>query len=231
MWMEYPDIEELYNIDDQFLVGADLLVKPITGSGETSTQIIFPTRDTWYDVDTMTATATATEKATEDLKFSTVTVESDIDKIPVYQRGGSIIPRKLRLRRSSQVMTHDPYTLYVALDKDQKASGAIYMDDENTFDHERKGYYAEAKISVDMKNKSAIQCQVEGTNNEWIASQPVATRMIERIVIMGLVRAPSQVYVESTSTSLEFDYNEDKGILVIRKPNVSALSVWNISIS
>ena len=128
-------------------------------------------------------------------------------------------------------MTHDPYTLYVALDKDQKASGAIYMDDENTFDHERKGYYAEAKISVDMKNKSAIQCQVEGTNNEWIASQPVATRMIERIVIMGLVRAPSQVYVESTSTSLEFDYNEDKGILVIRKPNVSALSVWNISIS
>lgn len=226
--MEYPEIEELYNIDDQFLVGADLLVKPITGSGETSTQIIFPTRDTWYDVDTMTATTT--EKSTEDLKFLTVTVESDIDKIPVYQRGGSIIPRKLRLRRSSQVMTHDPYTLYVALDNNQKASGTIYMDDENTFDHERKGYYAEAKISVDMNMNSAIQCQVEGTNYDWIASQQVATRMIERIVIMGLVRAPSQV-LSAESTLLEFDYNADKGVLVIRKPNVSALGVWNISIS
>jgi len=224
--MEYPEIEELYNIDDQFLVGADLLVKPITGSGESSTQVLFPNRDTWYDVDTMTAIAT--ERTTEELKFSTVTVESDIDKIPVYQRGGSIIPRKLRLRRSSQMMTHDPYTLYVALDNEQKASGTIYMDDENTFDHGRKGYYAEAKISVDM-NSATIQCQVEGTNYEWIASQQVVTRMIERIVIMGLVRAPSQVSVESTS--LEFDYNGDKGVLVIRKPNVSALGVWKISIS
>lgn len=36
-------------------------------------------------------------------------------QIPVFQRGGSIIPRKLRVRRSSSCMEHDPYTLYVAL--------------------------------------------------------------------------------------------------------------------
>lgn len=36
-------------------------------------------------------------------------------QIPVFQRGGSIIPRKMRVRRSSSCMTHDPYTLYVAL--------------------------------------------------------------------------------------------------------------------
>lgn len=36
-------------------------------------------------------------------------------QIPVFQRGGSIIPRKLRVRRSSSCMEHDPYTLFVAL--------------------------------------------------------------------------------------------------------------------
>lgn len=37
-------------------------------------------------------------------------------QIPVFQRGGSIIPKKLRVRRSSSSMEHDPYTLYVAVD-------------------------------------------------------------------------------------------------------------------
>lgn len=37
-------------------------------------------------------------------------------QIPVFQRGGSIIPKKLRVRRSSTCMEHDPYTLYVAAD-------------------------------------------------------------------------------------------------------------------
>lgn len=36
-------------------------------------------------------------------------------QIPVFQRGGSIIPRKVRVRRSSECMENDPYTLYVAL--------------------------------------------------------------------------------------------------------------------
>lgn len=36
-------------------------------------------------------------------------------QIPVFQRGGSIIPKKIRVRRASSCMMHDPYTLYVAL--------------------------------------------------------------------------------------------------------------------
>eukprot|EP00980_Cylindrotheca_fusiformis_P025970 scaffold15028_cov93-Cylindrotheca_fusiformis.AAC.1 len=28
MWMQYPATESLYNVDDQYLIGADLLVKP-----------------------------------------------------------------------------------------------------------------------------------------------------------------------------------------------------------
>ena len=38
-------------------------------------------------------------------------------KIPVFQRGGSIVPYKFRIRRSSSQMDNDPFTLVIALDK------------------------------------------------------------------------------------------------------------------
>ena len=47
----------------------------------------------------------------------------------VYQRGGTIIPKKERVRRSSALMRHDPYTLVVALDRAGRATGTLYIDD------------------------------------------------------------------------------------------------------
>jgi alpha 1,3-glucosidase len=35
--------------------------------------------------------------------------------IPVFQRAGSIIARKMRIRRSSSLAHHDPFTLFVAI--------------------------------------------------------------------------------------------------------------------
>jgi alpha 1,3-glucosidase len=43
-------------------------------------------------------------------------MDTPLERVPVYLRGGSILPRKDRLRRSSNLTTRDPYTLIVALD-------------------------------------------------------------------------------------------------------------------
>lgn len=43
-------------------------------------------------------------------------------QIPVYQRGGYIVPRKERIRRSSSLTRNDPFTLIVCLDKQVKYS-------------------------------------------------------------------------------------------------------------
>jgi mannosyl-oligosaccharide alpha-1,3-glucosidase len=44
-------------------------------------------------------------------------MKTTLDRVPVYLCGGSIIPRKDRIRRSSQLTIRDPYTLIVALDE------------------------------------------------------------------------------------------------------------------
>ena len=37
-------------------------------------------------------------------------------QVPVFQRGGTIVPKKMRVRRCSSLTANDPYTLIVALD-------------------------------------------------------------------------------------------------------------------
>ena len=39
-------------------------------------------------------------------------------QIPIFQRGGTIVAMKQRVRRSSVAMDDDPYTLIIALDRD-----------------------------------------------------------------------------------------------------------------
>ena len=61
------------------------------------------------------------------------------------------------------MMSDDPYTIYIALDSAQKAFGEIYMDDEDSFDHERKGSFAKANLSADIS--TSIRCEVESGLN------------------------------------------------------------------
>jgi alpha 1,3-glucosidase len=222
MWMQYPGIEELYSLDDQYFIGSDLLVKPITEAGVTETEVNFPSADSWYDVDTTQRISSVDNGA----KFETVMVKSDIDKIPVYQRGGSVLARKLRLRRSTQMMSKDPYTLYIALNKSNNAAGEVYMDDEHSFSHEgSEGKFGMSEISVEWGK--FIKNRVNG-NSEW-ASSNAPTRMVERIVVMGVVDGPSALLLNSEH--VEFQYSPQSQCLVMRSPKVSLLEAWEIEIS
>jgi alpha 1,3-glucosidase len=223
MWMQYPEVEGLYGIDDQYLIGSDLLVKPVTEPSVTETEIRFPLKHDWYDVDTMMRMPLSNKNDA----FETVTVSSDIDKIPVYQRGGSIIARKPRLRRSTQMMINDPYTLYIALDQSSnKASGVLYMDDENSFDHEKKGYFGEAQINVDMNKFIGNKVS---THSSWISEEMIESRMVERIIIMGVQEAPAAMYLDLVQ--LTFSYDDESKVMVVRKPNFPALSEREITFS
>ena len=90
------------------VLGDALLVHPVVELGVTSVRVYFPGQNTqWYDIDTYQVHYGAGYE----------TVDVTIDKIPVFQRGGSIVAKKERARRSSSQMANDPYTLVVTLDR------------------------------------------------------------------------------------------------------------------
>ena len=109
LWVAHPSDARTWDMDKQFMAGGDLMVAPVYKQGATSVAVYFPTLGAelaapWYDVFTGKTHAAGTD----------ATIDAPIEKIPVFQRGGSIVPRQMRLRRSSSQMTHDPYTLTVA---------------------------------------------------------------------------------------------------------------------
>ncbi|KAK6477682.1 neutral alpha-glucosidase AB [Huso huso] len=106
LWVEYPTDVSTFAIDDEYMLGGALLVHPVTEEGARGVTAYLPGKgEVWYDVHTYQK-----HIAPQNL-YIPVTMSS----IPVFQRGGTIIPRKDRVRRSSECMAGDPYTLYVAL--------------------------------------------------------------------------------------------------------------------
>ncbi len=70
----------------------------------------------WYDYQTLAP-----------FKPGKVSVATPLDKIPVFLRGGSIVPRRQRVRRAASLMTNDPFTLVVALDENVSDSFSLNL--------------------------------------------------------------------------------------------------------
>uniref|UniRef100_A0A4W4GGK4 Neutral alpha-glucosidase AB n=1 Tax=Electrophorus electricus TaxID=8005 RepID=A0A4W4GGK4_ELEEL len=129
LWVEYPEDQTTFAIEDEYLIGKDLLVHPVTDEGAKGVTAYLPGKgEIWYDVHTFQK-----HKGAQNL-YIPVTMSS----IPVFQRGGSIISRKGRVRRSSTCMENDPYTLYVALSPEGTAEGELYIDDFHTFNYHKE---------------------------------------------------------------------------------------------
>ncbi|KAG5455820.1 MAG: glycoside hydrolase superfamily, partial [Olpidium bornovanus] len=105
MFMEFPDDESMFAVDDQWMVGESLCVKPVVSQGATTVEILLPGPETWYDYFTF-----------QPYQGPKATVATPLQKIPVFMRGGTAIPRRERFRRSSDAMRLDPITWVVALD-------------------------------------------------------------------------------------------------------------------
>jgi len=225
MWMEYPSSPDLAGVEDQYMVGSDLMVKPITTPGTTSTEVLFPMTHLWYDAESLDAMISTTEATSVHKQ----TVPADIDTLPVYQRGGSIVPRKLRLRRSAMLMKHDPYTLYVALDADLTASGKLYMDDEESFGY-KQGEFAKASFSADWNTKTITGSTEVGEGWSEYSESFAKDRMIERIIVMGVPSSPTSI-ADASGNPIEFTFDEAKHVLVLRLPGVSAMGDWKLTCS
>merc|ERR1711990_706371 len=101
MWLEFPNDVSCLEIDDQWMVGDALLVKPVVKEGQTSVDVYFPTADTkWFDVRSGLEMIFPFQKVGH--AGVVQSINAPINYIPVFQRGGTIVPRKMRLRRSGK---------------------------------------------------------------------------------------------------------------------------------
>lgn len=75
----------------------------------------------------------------------------DLNRMLLYIRGGSVLPRKDVIRRSSNSMRFDPYTLLVALDQNYSAQGNLYIDDGDSYNYQEKKEYARVSFFANLQ--------------------------------------------------------------------------------
>lgn len=117
---EFPD-SSLSAIASEFLVGPSILVIPVLEPLVETVEGVFPGEGTvWYDWYNQTAV---------DVPANTnVTISAPITHIPVYIRGGSILPAQKPGYTTSESRDGD-WELIVAPDANGNAEGELYVDD------------------------------------------------------------------------------------------------------
>ncbi len=114
--LNYQDDLNTYNLDDQFMIGADLLVAPILKSGQTKRLVYLP-RGTWYDYWTNRKHVGGTM----------IEVDAPLDTVPLFVRAGAIIPKGPAMNYVGEKPSAPQFVIYP--DDKGQAETTLYEDD------------------------------------------------------------------------------------------------------
>lgn len=227
-WFHEPHDEKTYDLEDQYYLGQNLLVKPILDKGVTSIDVYLPGssgQTAWFDLNNLIMYPGG----------KLVNVPVNIATVPLFQRAGSIIPRQYRVKRSLELLMREPITLDIVLgDNGGKsyAQGNVYVDNYK-------------KLEPDTSSASSRDILYY---DEYIYIKPstdanLSHGVIERVVIYNwpsnkhiksiIVAPETDNYANTQGLNFKLDPARQDGtaILEIKKPQISAdWKVWMLKI-
>ena len=115
--LNYQDDPNTYNLDDQFMIGNDLLVAPIA-KPDVIRRLVYLPKGVWYDY--------WTNRKYEGGKM--ISVEAPLETVPMFVRAGAIIPMWPEMKYVGEKPA-DPITFNVYPDENGSASATLYEDD------------------------------------------------------------------------------------------------------
>jgi len=123
LFFEFPDEPELFGVDEQFLVGGDILVTPVLTPNVSQVTGFLPGRGTviwrdWY-----------THDVVENVPGQPVTLAAPLSHINLHIRDGSIILLHARPAYTIEETRQGPYSLLVSQSSQGLAFGTAYIDD------------------------------------------------------------------------------------------------------
>lgn len=128
-------------IKDQYMMGESILVAPLF-KWKVERDVVLP-KGSWYDFYSGNYVGDG----------EVIHVEAGLDKIPLFVKGGGIIPMMPAIRQTKDWTTNTPLEVRVYGDKDH--SFEIYDDDGKSFDYQR-GDYTIKKLEV-IQGKGKIE--------------------------------------------------------------------------
>ena len=133
---------------NQFCFGKSIMVVPVSSTAD-FVKVYFPGNEKWYDLYSDKTENGYTEKI----------IQLSIQKLPVYIKGGSIIPMQSLVQTT---LAKPSDTLYLHMYKGDKPNTFVYYEDDGkSFDYE-KGIYYRRSIDFNPEQKEIKLEKVEG---------------------------------------------------------------------
>ncbi|KAL2870834.1 glycoside hydrolase family 31 protein [Aspergillus lucknowensis] len=182
---EFPNEPSLAAVDTQFLVGSSIMVIPVLEPQVDTVKGVFPgvgQGQLWYDWYAQTTVDAEPGVNT--------TIRAPLGHIPVYIRGGSVLPMQgvaLTVRDTRQTS----WALLAALSLNGTASGQLYLDDGESVN-------PESTLNVDFTiSQSTLSVSVEG---DWREANPVAN-----VTVLGVSAEPLLVTLNGQQVPNKYD--------------------------
>ena len=208
---EFPNDPSLAAADRQFFLGPAILVTPVLDQGATSVDGVFPGSGkgtVYYDWYTRSAVAGVGPR-------ENVTIPAPLGHIPVYIRGGNVLPVQepaLTTRDSRK----NPWGLLVALSPEGTASGSLYIDDGESV-VQNATLYVEFTVAG-----KALYASPRGA---YVDRNPLAN-----VTVMGVTTAPAgTVALNGVAVVAEaLKYNSSSQVLSVTGLNdVTKAGAWS----
>jgi alpha-glucosidase len=180
--LDYPDDAEAVSQNDEFLFGGDLLVAPVIHQGADHRRVYLP-RGTWYDYWT-------------DRRYTgprSLTVEAPLERIPLFVRGGAIIPTQQVVEYVDEAPI-DPLTFEVYPGDASASDRQYYEDDGLSFDF-RQGVSLLEQVSF-AQSSDSLTLNVSARKGSYT---PPSRSLVFKV--HGERSAPRSINVDGISTA------------------------------
>jgi alpha-glucosidase (family GH31 glycosyl hydrolase) len=194
LWMNYPQDDNCVDVDEQFMLGANVLVSPVLYPKVNIVKAYFPA-GVWYPVSAgniVYDTSSSVKIINAPSTGRHVLLPTPATDTNVHVRGGSILPLQ-QPASTTTVGRQTPFTLLVSLSHDldrtnasspaYTAHGALFWDDGEQLTLDVNGFlHAHYDARVSALGKAGIVSSTLITNTYAGASDLV----VDRIIVNGV---------------------------------------------
>jgi alpha-glucosidase (family GH31 glycosyl hydrolase) len=162
--LHYPADPNVWEMGFEYLLGADLLVAPVTRAGGDSWPVYLPAGD-WFDFWT----------GERHVGGRAISAPTPLGTIPVFARGGSIIPLGPVMQRTGERQLDD---LTLVVYPGEPGALTLYEDDG-----ESQGYRAGQRALTEIRSSfddGVVRVDVSATTGEYVG-QPASRDLTVRV--------------------------------------------------
>ncbi len=184
LWYEFPNDKGTYLINDEYLVGKDILVAPVVKEGVKTRGIYLPVGADWIDW--------WTGERLESGK--THYLQTPIDRLPIFVRGGAVVPTQPTIQHTGEMKNVDlTLNIIAEIAPDRTEQSEIFQDSGEGYDY-RKNDFRVIKIE---RKKGVLKINRVGNFNG---------QKIKCIEIVGIAAEPKEILVDGKPAgNVQFD--------------------------